>query len=761
MLKKSTPSSPRRARKPAAEALSVASLLCAAGSVTAQTAPTPVPDQKKTENTTEINEIIVEGRKDVYNPQRVQSPKFTEPVRNIPQVITVIPKSVIEDRGAFSLRDVLKNTPGISMQAGEGVSGAGTGDNLAIRGFSSRSDWFVDGIRDLGTYNRDPFNLEQVEVAKGPASTTTGRGTTGGSINLATKMATLDSFNFNTVSGGTNDLVRGTFDVNEKLSDHSAIRLNGMYHESEVAGRDVVQQKRYGLAASLAFGLGTDTRFTLNYQRIEEDNIPDFGIPWIPLTGNFIGAASSLGNHRNSPAPVDYDNFYGREDVDFQKTQGDMITAIIEHDFSDHLHIRNTTRYSRVHTNSLLTAPRFRDQTPGGAVNYDGTLSREEQRRQITNEFFTNQTLITADFKTGALKHDLVTGFEFMAERQLLATRAGITSFTNIFDPDVDLPLPNGQTNAGRDNRTQLPGAAEAHLDTVSAYVFDTISIGDHWQLSGGLRYDHIEAEARGRGTGDFFGGSSEGPTNTDDLFSWKAAIIYKPVEYGSIYFGYGTSFNATVDGTTPGGLGLNTPTNLTSAQLDPEESRSYELGTKWDLLKERLSLSAALFRTEKTNARTTFAGITSLAGDFVVDGVEIGASGQITKNWQIFAGAAHLDSKIKDSSNAIENGAALPSTPDYTFNLWTTYNIIEPLQVGFGFQYMGEVIGSSTNTTRVVPDFWTMDAMVSYRINDHISLRLNIYNLADQRYIETSGSTGHFIPGPGRSAALTASIKF
>ncbi|MES2595601.1 MAG: TonB-dependent siderophore receptor [Verrucomicrobiota bacterium] len=760
MPKKSTSSSRRRARKPATEALSLASLLCAAGSVTAQTAA-PSTEQKKPEQTTEISEIIVEGRKDVYNPQRLQSPKYTEPLRNIPQTITVIPRSVIEDRGAFSLRDVLKNTPGISMQAGEGVSGAGTGDNLAIRGFSSRSDWFIDGIRDLATYNRDPFNIEQVEVVKGPASTTVGRGSTGGSINLATKMATLDSSNLSTISIGTNNLARGTFDVNQKLDEHTAIRLNGMYHEQDVAGRDDVHQERYGLAASLAFGLGTETRVTLNYQRLEENNIPDFGIPWVPGTGNFVGAAAGLGSRRNDTPGVSYDNFYGRKDVDFQKTQGDIFTAIIEHDFSDHFHIRNTTRYSRVHTNSLLTAPRFRDITPGGVTNYDGTLSREEQRRQMTNEYITNQTLITADFKTGLLKHDLVTGFEFTAERQLTATRAGITSFTNIFNPGVDLPLPLGQANPNRDNKTQLPGAAEAHLDTASAYIFDTISIGEHFQVSGGLRYDHMEAEARGRGTGDYFGGGSEGPTNTDDLFSWKAAVVYKPVDYGSVYFGYATAFNPTVDGAIPGGLGLNTPTNLTSAQLDPEESRSYELGTKWDILDNRLSLMASLFRTEKTNARTTFAGVTTLAGDLVVDGIELGVSGQITKNWQIFAGAAHMQSEVKDSSNVGEIGHPLASAPEYTFNLWTTYNIIEPLQIGFGAQYMGEVVGSTTNTVRVVPDYWTVDAMVSYRINDKVSLRLNIYNLADHRYIETSGSTGHFIPGPGRSAALSANIKF
>ncbi|OYW70882.1 MAG: hypothetical protein B7Z37_29380 [Verrucomicrobia bacterium 12-59-8] len=261
MSKLPTPSGRRSAFKSGTEALSITSLLCAAGSLSAQTAA-PSKLKPQAEIPTEMPEVLIEDVGSVYNPTRLQSAKYTEPLRDIPQTITVIPKAVIEDRGAFSLRDVLKNTPGISMQAGEG--GAVSGDNLSIRGFSARSDIYLDGIRDYANYNRDPFNTEQVEITKGPSSSTVGRGSTGGSINTVSKMANLTDSVLTTVSAGTSNLYRGTVDVNEKLSEHSAFRFNGMYHTADTPGRDHVESERYGIAASLGVGLGTDTRFMLN-----------------------------------------------------------------------------------------------------------------------------------------------------------------------------------------------------------------------------------------------------------------------------------------------------------------------------------------------------------------------------------------------------------------------------------------------------------------------------------------------------------------
>ncbi len=238
-------------------------------------------------------------------------------------------------------------------------------------------------------------------------------------------------------------------------------------------------------------------------------------------------------------------------------------------------------------------------------------------------------------------------------------------------------------------------------------------------------------------------------------------------VNYGSIYFGYATSYNPTIDGGNTGQLGLTTngvagsAGNLSFQGLNAEMSNSYELGTKWDLLQERLSLTAALFRTEKINARTINSNVTTTGGDLTVDGVEFGVVGQLTKKWQIFGGGTHMASFVRNSSNPAEIGNSIPNAPDYTLNLWTTYNVTNKFQIGGGTQYMGKVIGNSASPTRIVPDYWTTDVMLSYRFNNSFSLRLNVYNITDKRYILSSSTTGSATPGPGRYAALTVSVKF
>lgn len=776
MSKHSSPSL-RHLRRPGAEVLSVTSLLCAAGSLSAQSADSPPPDLKDTASQTELDEILVQGR--VYNPKRMQSPKYTEPLRDIPATLTIIPKQVMEDRGAFTLRDVLKNTPGISMQAGEGVSTGSGADSLSIRGFSSRSDWFVDGIRDYGNYNRDPWNMEQVEVAKGPASTTMGRGSTGGYINTVSKMATLQDHVITSATIGTSNLYRGTLDVNEKLTAHSALRLNGMYNSNDVPGRDNVFQGRYGVGASLVFGLETDTRFTLNYMRQEENNMPDFGLPFVPTNGTFSGSGASLGGFANQVPPVDYSTFYGRRNYDFQKIQTDMITAIFEHDFSKSLRFRNTTRWARNHFDMRATAPRFIDTAPATPGNqYTSQLVLEDQRRRSTNSILSNQSLLNADFDTGKVKHALVLGLELSYEQQLTATRAGDVTTSDLYDPPLNgtltpaqaAAIPNRTTTIAGVTPTDLPPTAETHLATVSVYAMDTVKLGKHWQISAGIRYDHIHSVQHGyypTGANDIFGFNVPGPSNNDDVFTWKGALTYKPVDYGSFYFGYATSYNPTIDGGNVGQLGLTTNGaaggvgNTSFQGLNAEMSNSYELGTKWDILKERLSLTAALFRTEKLNARTTNSNVTASAGNQTVDGVEFGIAGQLTRKWQIFAGGSHMASQVHSSSNPAEIGNALPNAPDYTFNLWTTYNVTDKFQIGGGTQYMGKILGASSNPSRVIPDYWTTDLMLSYQFTNSFSLRLNVYNIANQRYILSASSVGSATPGPGRYAALTASIKF
>jgi catecholate siderophore receptor len=281
------------------------------------------------------------------------SPKYTEPLRDTPQTITIIPRTVIEEQGATTLRDVLRNVPGLTMTAGEG--GTPAGDNLTLRGFSARNDIFIDGARDLGAQSRDPFNLEQVEVVKGPGSSLTGRGSAGGSINLVSKAPTVNRFFSGTISGGSDATKRFTGDINLPINDRAAFRLNLLAHDSGVAGRDVVNNQRWGVAPSFMYGLGTRTRLTLSYYYMGQDNISDYGIPWVPANSN------ALAEYRDQPAPVPRNTFYGFRDRDHENLDSHLATVKFERDFNDSITLRDQLRFGYSLRDSLATPPRLPD----------------------------------------------------------------------------------------------------------------------------------------------------------------------------------------------------------------------------------------------------------------------------------------------------------------------------------------------------------------------------------------------------------------
>ncbi len=241
--------------------------------------------------------------------------------------------------------------------------------------------------------------------------------------------------------------------------------------------------------------------------------------------------------------------------------------------------------------------------------------------------------------------------------------------------------------------------------------------------------------------------------SRTDEMLSWKTGLVFKPRPNGSVYFGYGTSFNPSAEG-----LALTTATAL----LEPEESRSAELGTKWDFFRNRLSLNAALFRTDKLSARTTdpLTSAISLAGDQRVQGIELGASGLLTENWGIFGGYTYMESEVLNSANATEEGSALSRVPENSFNLWTTYRLPHGLTVGAGAQYVSEVDRSTTTQDQVVPGYWLYNAMASYEVNKNLTFRFNVNNVLDEAYVDRA-SGGHYIPGPARSFVFTAIFAF
>ncbi len=672
---------------------------------------------------------------EVSAPPGLVSPKYTESLRETPQTITIVPRQLFAEQGATTLRDVLRNVTGISIQAGEGGGGL-PGDNLAIRGFAARNDIFVDGVRDFGAYSRDPYNLDQVEVAKGPASAIAGRGSTGGVINLTTKMPMSQASRSAVLSAGSDRFERATLDVNQPFDGaipNSALRLNAVWSQGDTPGRDEVETSRWGVAPSLALGLGQPTRVRLSYSYLEQDNLPEYGIPWVPATNR------ALAEYEDRPAPVSFDNFYGLVDRDHEDLKTGIANAVVEHDFGTFATLRSTVRYGDANRDSVITAPRFASE--------DSTdLNRQLQSRLLDDTILAHQTDLNFQFATGTVEHSMVTGVELAKETSRNRLRTGPTApLADLFDPDPHQPY---------EGPVVLSGArTESDAKTTAAYLFDTVSLGASWKVTAGARWDRFAI--------DFENVAVDGTTaefgRTDEYVSWKASVVRGLGNSGSAYFGVGTSFNPSADGNT--GLSLTAAT----VDLEPETSRTFELGTKWDLLGARLSLNAALFRSEKTNARTP--GVladdppTVLEGEQRVDGVELGLTGRITSNWSVFAGYSHMESEVLRSNTPAEVGQRLANTPEDSFSFWSSYRFGAGLELGGGANYVGDRFSNNTNNRRA-PAYWLIDATAAYEVNDRLTLRLNGSNLADERYIDRVGG-GHFIPGPSRSLALTTAIKF
>lgn len=669
----------------------------------------------------------------------VSSPKYTEPLRNIPQTINVIPKEVIEQQGATTLREVLTNVPGITMTAGEG--GVAAGDNMTIRGFNARNDIYVDGVRDLGPQSRDPFNLEQVEVVKGPSSTFTGRGSTGGTINLVSKLPNLKRSIGGSFMLGSDATKRGTVDINLPIKDSIAFRFNGMAHDSNYPGRDDVQNRRWGAAPSVIFGLGTPTRYSVSYFYLQQDNTSDYGIPWVPVTNTALVA------YRDSPAPVPRETFYGFLDRDKEKLRSDLVTFRFEHDFADNLQVRNQFRYGYSRRDSMATPPRF-------AANNSTAINREMRSWIVNDDNYDNQTDLSSRFRTGDIEHSLVGGISLSYEKNARATRTALNSLTTLLNPN-----PNDVYTGVITTNPLVPELAGK---TYAAYLVDTVKFNKYVEFVGGLRYDYFDVE----GTTLFT--STNPPVNRldplkrlDRIFSGRAALIVHPVEYGTIYGSFGTSANPSLEGLSYGAA---------STLVGPEKTQNYELGTKWDLLRNRLLLTAALFRVDKTDARTP--GINAgdpptLDGNQQVQGIEFSATGHLRRNWQVFMGYTFLDSEILTSRTAptmvngvpiSEVGKELINTPRNSFNLWTTYTY-KKLVVGGGPKFVGKRFGNNINT-RFVDSYWLIDAFASYRITDNFNLRLNMNNLTDKYYFDRIGG-GHVVPGAARVISVSTAFNF
>jgi catecholate siderophore receptor len=721
-------------------AAAIFTVLQAAAAHSAPTAAEAGPQQ--------LPKISVDAVEDSLKTDVASSPKYSQPLLDTPQTITVIPQTLIRDRAAATLRDVLRNSPGITFQAGEGGGGLPGDQNFSMRGTSARNSLFVDGVRDIGSYTRDSFNLQQVEVIKGPTGTMAGRSATTGAINQVSKTPQLQDSQEYSLGYGSDEYKRVASDLNLGLSDSMAFRLNAMYHDAEVSNRDVVENKRWGIAPSLALGLGSATRFTASALYQDEDNVPDYGLPWGNTTQTTAADPSHNGTfptgaYEATPA-VDQSVFFGLKGYDYEDIETKSGTLQLEHDFSGSISARNVLRYLDSERSSAITAPR--------------PPNRQLQRRDMATENLTNLTDISIEFTTGAIEHSLVTGLELTRETtdsRNSAQSDNQPQIADFFNPDPNLaPLGPMPANIGNPSETEI--------NNIALYVVDTLQLTEQWAITAGVRRDDVDVDYQLR---DFATRAITADlSRSDEEITYQGAVTFKPIESGTVYVAYGTGFDPTVDAGTAGAGLSSSPTQANNVGLPPEESSNLEAGAKWELLDRRLALNAAVFRTEKTNLRTRNANSDPfiLEGEQRIEGLELSASGLLTDAWSVFAGASFLDTEYKFSVNPLEQGQELPLVPEFSANAWTTYVLPFGLTVGVGLQYLDDLVRSRSATLGelVVDGYVLVDAMASYEINDTVSLRLNVLNLTDEDYVDRFGG-GHFVPGAGRAAQLTAYLSF
>ena len=669
------------------------------------TAPHVSDDQSR-------DDVIVNGQRDTGP----RDPKQVAPLINTPKSIVILPSEVIEQTGSTSLQDALRTVPGITFGAAEG--GNPIGDRPFIRGFDSQGSIYIDGVRDLASQSREVFAIDSVQIVRGSDSTLGGRGSAGGTINIMTKLPKAENFGSLNASYGNADFKRITGDVNLKVTGTVAFRLEGMWHDQDVAGRDAIWNRRWGFAPSVTIGLGTPTRLTASYYHMESHELPDSGIPYLYACSTTVCNAPT-GNVFTTPTigkitladgtsgTVDRSTFYGLKDRDFRDTRAQTAMIRAEHDFGD-ITLRNTARYTfstqsyifllpddstgnvfgllNRSTGAITPAPGSINATTGGReLTGGGYVWRRGNTRYGYSKALVDQIYLSGKFSTGTIQHSFAVGAEISWEKSrrgtfVEATGSTITPrcdsttlaryyCTSLFTPNPSDPWVNYSSDTSTVRAPIVKGASNTETQndaqTVAVYGFDSITLLPSLILNLGARFDRFKSTV----TLPFTAGlTAQRLTRTDELFNWQAGLVFKPTKDTSLYASYATAATPPNSLLGEGREDNALPTTFATATvidaLKPQKTKSYEIGAKANLFQERLGMSVAVFQTEIENARVLDDSNTAaFIGKSRIRGVELSVSGQILPGWSVFGGYTYLDPKIIDGGTSALTAAAITQT--------------------------------------------------------------------------------------------------
>jgi catecholate siderophore receptor len=727
--------------------LRAAALALAFGAAHAQQAPAAKSETPASPEAA-LPEVKASAARERDNARAATGAKFDAPLRDIPQSVTVIDRKMLDSQAAASLKDSLRNVPGITLGAGEGGV---IGDNINLRGFSARTDIFLDGMRDRGQYARDVFSLDAVEVLKGPSSMLFGRGSTGGVINQVSKKPELRNGGEVGATVGTDDYYRVTADINRQLSETSAARI-AIFGQDIRSTRDVERLQDAGIAPSVRFGINTPTEVTVSALIQRNNDIPDYGFPFVTS-----GGAGTV----RKPILAAPNAFYGYSDDKFDQSVN-VLSATVQHRFTPTTTLRNRTQVAHNTTEAVPSPLGAVTRVGGGTPTLADPLdllraTRGGPDRELRDRSLVNQTDLIVKLAAGGVQHTLTGGIEIGREEN---RENRYVWNTGPADATVDLGHPAAGPRRGE---RALTRTVTSTADTLAAYINDQVDIGAHWKLVAGLRGERFKAKSElvkhTLPAGFPADTTVEAQPKSETVWSPRAGVLFQPTDTQSWYLSYGTSFNPSAE---------TVSASASTASLDAEKNRSVEAGVKWDLLDGELTLNGALFRTEKTNARTRD-GASSVqlnAGRVRVQGLELSATGRITPAWQVFGGYTLLDGRIVSSpeigtgadAGIAAQGKRAPNTPRHTATVWTTFRVAPQWEIG------GGVLAASKRTlnnfeTAELDGYTRLDATVAW-LQKRYEVRLNLQNLTDEHYFEGS-SAGRATPVRGRTALLSALYRF
>jgi catecholate siderophore receptor len=732
------------------------------------------------------------------------SGKFPEPLLNTPKTVTVISKDVLADENATSLKQAVLNTAGVTLGTGEG--GNAFGDRFFVRGFDTRNDIFIDGVRDSGVSVRENFFTEQIEILRGPGSSFAGRGTTGGAINIVTKQATTEKSFYNMDTTYASDTTkRVTLDVNQVISPTLAIRAGGLFQDAGVEGRSFTADDRGGGFVALTWKPVDAVKVTADYVHTDIHGLPDFGVPYLrtgPTTT--INGTSYYTTTAGGPAPslgANRDNFYGFVNRDFYEVRQDLATVNTEVKITPDLTFSDKVRGSHSLLNYIGTIPESANVTAN-------TVTLNPQSRYQPTDVVANQSEFTYKFDTYGWRHTAVAGVEVSRETSSIDTYTGLTSELvtagapfNGSGSLANVSIANPQyTFAPFSTTPTLTGRPTGiAIDTASGYLLDSANYRDLLILNGGIRLDDYNIKASGYGTSNGVANTWGAQAGQFDMPNFNLGLTLKPLPITSVYAAYATSSDpvgSEFDGTSAAYGGLAPVLNGASNQIfGPMKNTAIEVGNKWELFERHLLLTGALFQTNVTNARESM-NITSVKNQtaacpynisaggsqpcvsagaaYRIRGIDLEVAGKITDKWSVFGGIVLMKTAVTKSLVPSADPALYPTNvglplaniANQSFSLLSKYQIDDRWEVGGQAVYRSAMYGGTllaANQGTSLPSFWRFDSFAEAKIDKNWTAKLFVNNIFNKLYYTAfyQSAAPFTLEAPGRTVAVVLSARY